>query len=330
MKTKITEQLIRGKVVVITGASSGAGRATALEFARRGARLVVAARRERALEELVAECEALGAKAIAVKTDVTDAGAVQHLATEAIRFGGNIDVWVNNAGVLAAGPFTETPVAVHNQVIQTNLMGYLHGAHAVLPYFKQQQRGVLINNISVGGWFPTPYAVGYAASKFGLRGFAEALQGELHHWPHIHVCNVFPAFLDTPGIQHAGNYTGTVLKPAPPVYDPQRVAQTIVSLAAHPKKTTTVGGVATLLRIAHFLVPRISRNVTASFMETYFRQADTIPVTSGNLFQTVDYGTSIHGGWNSTADAEKRKKTVTGALLVAGLAAGLLLLRRRV
>ena len=83
-------------------------------------------------------------------------------------------------------------------------MGYMHGAHAVLPYFKDQGYGVLINNISVGGYTPAPYAAGYTASKFGLRGFSQSLKGELYNWPHIHVCDLFPAFLDTPGIQHAG------------------------------------------------------------------------------------------------------------------------------
>ena len=143
------------KVVVITGASSGAGRAIALAFARTGARVVLAARREQTLAEVAEQCEQAGGTALSVPTDVTDAAAVQALADAAVNFGGRIDVWVNNAGVLAAGPFDETPVSVHDQVIRINLMGYLHGAHAVLPYFKDQGYGVLINNLSVGGYTPT-------------------------------------------------------------------------------------------------------------------------------------------------------------------------------
>jgi short-subunit dehydrogenase len=207
---------------------SGAGKAAAVEFARHGAKLVLAARNEEALQELVADCRASGALAIAVKTDVTDADAVKELAAAANEFGGSIDVWINNAGVLAAGGFEETPVEIHDQVIRTNLMGYLHGAHAVVPYFKRQQYGILINNISVGGWIPVPYGVGYSASKFGLRGFSEALSAELHAYRNIHVCDLFPAFLDSPGIQHAANYTGRVLRPAPPVYNPQRLARAMV------------------------------------------------------------------------------------------------------
>lgn len=315
------------KTVVITGASSGVGRAAALAFARSGANVVLAARRLDALNEVVEECRQLGSAAIAVQTDTTDANAVQQLAKAAVDFKGRIDVWVNNAGVLAAGPFDETPVEVHDQVIRTNLMGYIHGAYAAVPYFKKQESGILINNISVGGWFPTPYAVGYAASKFGLRGFSEALRGELSKWPNIYVCNLFPAFLDTPGIQHAGNHTGRVIKPAPPVYDPQRVAYAMVSLAHSPKNSVTVGSVATLLRVMHFLMPALSASVTARIIDTYLKIADPTPATSGNLFEVVGYGTSIHGGWSTPA--VKRKQKITAALLLGGLATGLILLSKR-
>lgn len=323
-KSNVQEQLSK-KVVVITGASSGAGKATALAFAPYGTSLVLAARNEAALNEVATECESLGAKTLVVPTDVTDAAAVKTLAEKAIEWAKRIDVWVNNAGVLAAGAFEATPVEVHDQVIRTNLMGYVHGAHAVLPYFKQQRHGILINNISVGGWFPTPYAVGYSASKYGLRGYSEALRGELHDWPHIHICDLFPGFLDTPGIQHAANYTGRQLKPAPPVYDPQDVAKAIVVLSVYPKKAKTIGSAASFLRVAHSLFPGLSRRITADVMETYFKQAHPLSQTSGNLFQPLEYGTSIHGGWINRFNRSTKK--LAKVLFVAGVAAGFLLMR---
>ncbi len=207
-------------------------------------------------------------------------------------------------------------------------MGYLHGAYAVLPYFKAQQYGILINNISVGGWVPVPYGVGYSASKFGLRGFSEALKGELIKYKNIHVCDLFPAFLDSPGIQHATNYTGHILKPAPPVYDPQRLARAMVAVAQRPKRAVTVGSAATFLRLAHFIMPVFTRAITAKAVETYLKKADRVPETSGNLFAPVNYGTSIHGGWNSPADYEIRKKTFIRVLIIAGLGTGMLLLGR--
>ncbi len=316
------------KTVVITGASSGAGRAAAMEFARHGAKIVLASRNMQALDEVEAQCREMGALSLAVQTDVTDANAMKKLAAIANEFGGTIDIWINNAGVLAAGEFTETPVSVHAQVIRTNLLGYLHGAYAVLPYFKTQKYGILINNISVGGWIPVPYGVGYSASKFGLRGFSQALRGELGRYKNIHICDLYPAFLDSPGIQHAANYTGHYLKPAPPVYDPQRLARVMAAVAQQPKKTTTVGSAATFLRLAHFIMPGAFRAITAKTIETYLKKADRVPETSGNLFATVNYGTSIHGGWNSPADYELRKKTVIRSLAIASVAVGMLLFGR--
>jgi len=324
-KARSNYLFLKDKTVVITGASSGAGRAAAIEFARYGAKIVLAARNMDALDEVEAICREAGGLALAVQTDVTNADAVKELAATAAEFGGSIDIWINNAGVLAAGEFTTTPIEIHDKVIRTNLMGYLHGAHAVLPYFKAQQHGVLINNISVGGWFPVPYGVGYSASKFGLRGFSEALRGELTQYRNIHICDFFPAFLDTPGIQHAANYTGRALKPAPPVYDPQRVARAMVRTARYPKNSTVIGSVTHLLRLSHLLLPALSRTVTAKLVETYLKKAEAAPESSGNLFAPAKFGTSIHGGWNSDADYDIRKKTITKSLVIAGLATGLLL-----
>jgi short-subunit dehydrogenase len=325
MKHSAITRDLRTKTVVITGATSGVGRATAIAFANYGAKLVLAGRREDALKELVALCKEQGGLAIGVPTDVTDAEALQNLASVANEFGGGIDVWFNNAGVLAAGPFDETPIEVHQQVIEINLLGYIKGAHAVLPYFKKQGRGILINNISVGGWFPVPYGVGYSASKFGLRGYSEALRGELIPYPAIHVCDLFPAFLDTPGIQHAANFTGKFLKPAPPVYDPQQVASSVVSLAIKPRSSMTVGAVATLLKVAHGLFPSVSRFITAKMIDAYLKVAEPVETSTGNLFQPLEYGTSIHGGWN--LQSASKGKNVKRGLFALGFVAGLLLLR---
>ncbi len=314
---------LEGKTIVITGASSGVGRAIAIAFAKHKTKIVLAARNAHALNQVEAECKQMGSVAIAVTTDVTDAAEVSQLANIANNFGGSIDVWINNAGVLAAGPFDETPVEVHDHVINTNLCGYIHGAHAVLPYFKVQGYGLLINNISVGGWFPTPYAVGYSASKFGLRGFSEALRGELLPWPNIRVCDLFPAFLDTPGIQHAANYTGRYLKPAPPVCDPQKVAKAIIAIVQCPQKSKTIGLPAYFLRAAHTFFPGFSRFVTAKVMNAYFKTAESSPATNGNVFEPVEYGTSIYGGWNLPPSNQQKFLKTT---LITGIIAGCLLI----
>lgn len=318
---------LSNKTIVITGASSGAGKAAALSFALQHANLVLAARSMEALIEVVHECEDLGASAIAVTTDVTDIAEVKHLVAKAIEAYGRVDVWVNNAGVLAAGEFDRTPIQIHDKVINTNLLGYMYGVHAVLPCFKKQGFGTIINNISVGAWLPTPFASSYTASKFGLLGFTEALRGELSSWKGIHVCNIFSGFLDTPGIQHAANYTGKVIKPAPPVYDPNRVAKAMVRLAYKPQNEITTDLVAPLLKYSYSIFPALTRYFTNLTIEKYFDQADVIPSTTGNLFTPVKYGTSILGGW----DYHYRKKLApigNAAIIVATIGIGLILMSR--
>ncbi|HTE27666.1 SDR family oxidoreductase [Flavitalea sp.] len=309
------------QVIVITGASSGTGRAIATKLASKQPILVLAARREHALEEVAAECRESGASVQIMVTDTRNANDVQHLAKVAAEITGSIDVWINNAGVLAAGALEDVPPAVNEQVILTNLVGYINGAHEVIPYFKQQGYGILFNNISVGGWFPTPYAAAYSASKFGLRGYSESLKGELSHYPDIHVVDLYPAFLDTPGIQHAANYTGKVIKPAAPVYDPIKVAEAIIKLIENPKSRKTIGAAAGFLKLAYALFPKLSRNITASVIRKYVQKAEPIRHTAGNTILPLEFGTSIHGGWDKKINPSK---TVIAAAVLAAVTAGLI------
>jgi len=308
------------KTVVITGASSGAGKAIALAFAKKRESLVLASRNLAALQEVADECQKLGASVTIMACDVTEPGAMINLAAAASEVSGFIDVWVNNAGVLAVGAFDETPVEVLEQVIKTNLMGYIQGAHAVLPYFKKQGKGILINNISIGGFLPVPYGVGYSASKFGLRGFSAALKAELNAFPNIHVCDTFPAFLDTPGIQHAANYTGKQLRPAPPVYDPMRVAQVIVKLTDHPQSETMIGSTSILLRLSYGLFPWITRAIAGSVIKGYLKHADEIAKTDGNVFNDLPYGNAVYGGWGIPGKPKAHRKYIAAGVLLGSFA----------
>ena len=305
-------------VVVITGASSGVGRATAHAFARRGANLVLAARAAEPLEDAATECESLGGRAVAFPADVTDPGAMRRLAEVAIEHFDRLDVWVNNAGLGVVGRFHEAPIEAHRRVIETNLLGYLHGAHAALPYFIEQEHGLLVNNISIGGFIPTPYAAAYGASKFGIRAFSNSLRQELRAWPDIHVCAVYPFFMDTPGVQHGANYTGRALQPAPPVYAPETTAEAIVSLVERPRRQVMVGAMARLAKLEYQLAPGLVEWGLARFTEAYLRRAERSPVTAGNLYQPMPEQAGLHGGWRWSAP-----RSATAAAVVLGVVGAL-------
>ncbi len=313
------------RVIVITGASSGVGRATAEALARSGARLVLAARGESALQEVAAQCRQAGAQVLVVRTDVTEVGALEHLSRTAIERFGRIDVWINNAGIGAVGAFETTPMAAHEQVVATDLVGYMRGAHAVLPHFKARGRGTLINILSLGAWAPTPYAAAYSAAKFGLRGFTDALRGELGAWRDIHVCDVHPSFVDTPGMQHAGNYVGRALKPPPGVVGVEAVARAIIDLIERPRRQVVVGrGVTAMARAARFLAPGATVATMARLLEAYFAVGGRARPGPGNLFTpSRDRGAS--GGWRRSG----ARLAATAAAGVAVLLAGAWLARSR-
>jgi NAD(P)-dependent dehydrogenase (short-subunit alcohol dehydrogenase family) len=309
---------LNGKLVVITGASSGMGRATAQAFANEGARLVLAARDSVALAEVVDECAARGAAALAVRTDVTSSEQMQALAVQAAAFGhGRIDIWINNAGVGAVGSFEQTPLDAHEQVLQTDLLGYLRGAYVAWPYFKAQQRGILINTLSLGSWVAQPYAAAYSASKYGLRGLSEALRGELNGWPDIHVCDIYPAVMDTPGFRDGANFTGHKLKPPPPVYDPHRVAMAMINCALHPQPHTTVGGAATVARLAHFLLPGYAR-LAGWLTRLALDHSPPSASSSGNLFTPPSGARSVEGGWRAAVKRPSPIFLAGAALLIGG------------
>ncbi|WP_131108271.1 SDR family oxidoreductase [Pseudomonas sp. Sample_10] len=318
--------LLYDKLVVITGASSGIGRAAAHAFASEGARLVLGARDEVALAEVVEECAARGAKALPVQTDVTNSEQMRALADQAAAFGdGRIDIWINNAGVGAVGNFEETPLEAHEQVLQTDLLGYLRGAYVAWPYFKAQKSGILINTLSLGSWVAQPYAAAYSASKYGLRGLSEALRGELNEYPDIHVCDIYPAVMDTPGFRDAGNFTGHALKPPPPIYDPHLVAQAMVACAIRPRPSTTVGGAATMARLAHFLVPGFPL-LYGWLTRMGLKHSPQSASSSGNLFMPPNGQRRVEGGWRAAKQRPSLLLAVGSTLLLGG---ALLALSRR-
>lgn len=277
-----------GKVVVITGASSGFGRGTAIELARRGAYVVLAARGEEALSEAAAECQAVGQRSIAVPTDVSDPSAVQRLAERAIEHFGRIDVWINNAGVGAIGPFHQIPLDVHDQVVRTDLLGTLYGSYQAMRHFRQNGAGTLINVASVIGKVPSPYYASYVAAKFGVVGMCDALRQELKQdgVEKIRVCTVMPAAHSTEFFDHAANYTGHKAEPIPPTYDPQVTIDALVKLVIEPQDEIFTGWQGGMFNFLHHLMPgTVEKMMAANTTKAQFQDAPPAPNTAGTVRQ---------------------------------------------
>jgi NAD(P)-dependent dehydrogenase (short-subunit alcohol dehydrogenase family) len=307
---------LREKVVVITGASSGIGRAAARLFARDGASVVLAARSRKSLEEVARECEQCGAQALVVPTDVADEKQVRALARCAIEHFGRIDVWVNNAAVIMFARTEDAPLEAYRQVIETNLFGYIHGARAVIPYFRKQGHGVLINNASLGGAVAFSWASAYIISKFGIVGLSQSLRQELLDAPQIHVCTVLPASIDTPIYQKAANYTGCAIEPIPPIYSAEMAARALVALARRPARQRIVGGVGRLLLLGNRLAPGLTERIMAVKTRDRFEERPVTP-TPGNLFEPIPQYNQESGGWKRR---QRRARVLKIAAAVLALA----------
>ena len=301
----MADKNLNGKVVVITGASSGFGKGAAVKFAQAGASLVLAARRDQLLEDLAKECESAGGRALAAPTDVSNQDDVEQLAKAAISQFGRIDVWVNNAGAGALGRFEQVPLAEHVQVINTDLLGTIYGSYFALRQFRQQGSGTLINISSVIGKVPAPYFASYAAAKHGVVGLSAALRQELEEDKldeTIHVCTVMPTSMDTPFFEHAANYTGRESVPIPPVYDADKVVDVIVRLATDPEDEVSVGASGKFMTFAHHMAPGlVEAMMRRETHKAQMEKAAPAAATGGAVRQPSPSGTEVGGGWGKTS-----------------------------
>jgi NAD(P)-dependent dehydrogenase (short-subunit alcohol dehydrogenase family) len=275
---------LSGKVVVMTGASSGLGRAAALQFARRGARLVLAARNVRALRRVAAVCRRAGVQALVVETDVTDEKAVRRLAKKALKLTGRIDVWINNAGVAVFGLLDEVPFEHHRRVFETNVYGAMYGARAVLPVFRRQHAGVLINVSSILGKVSHPYVPSYVISKFALQGLSEALRTTLADEPDVHVCTLLPYAFDTPHFEHGANHVGLRAHAMAPMQTPRKVARALVSLAERPRRERHVPRYAALGLAFHAVLPQLADRLILHLTREWLFAHRPQARTRGNLY----------------------------------------------
>ncbi|HEX7089594.1 MAG TPA: SDR family oxidoreductase [Longimicrobiales bacterium] len=296
---------IRDQVIVITGASSGIGLVTVREAARRGAKVVLAARNEQDLEQAIAGIRAVGGDAIAVPADVTDPAQMEHLARRAAEEYGRIDTWINNAGVSVYGTFDQVPLDEFRRVVDVIFFGCVHGARAALPHL-EKTGGTLICLGSALSDRGVPLQGAYCAAKHALNGWLDALRVELmKRRSRVHVTLVKPSSMDTPLFAKAKTYLGVEPQPIPPAYAPEVAAEAILRAAETRPRDVFVGGWGNVLSVAQ----RISPRLVDLYLERTAFQAQRTDRPKGadapsNLFAPVAHDGGARGAF---AEREKRR-----------------------
>src|SRR5688572_29072884 len=268
---------VEAQVIAITGASSGIGLVTAKHAARRGARVVLAARNEWSLKRAVEEIRQQGGRATYVVADVADPQQVEGIAAAALREFGRLDTWVNNAAVSMYGRTMELTIEDMRRQMDVNYWGQVYGSRIAVTHLRDRG-GALINVGSALCDRAIPLQGNYCAAKHALKAFTDALRMELEEAQvPISVTLVKPASVDTPFFEKAKTYLGVEPQPVPPVYAPEVVAEVILHAAQQPLRELIAGGSGAKLSAARF-APRIAD----LYMErTTFESQQTARPTNG-------------------------------------------------
>lgn len=301
-----------GRTFVIAGASSGFGRGVAVQLGQYHANVVLAARRTDLLEEVAAEVRKGGGTALVVTADISKQEDVQRLADAAVKQFGHVDVWINNAGIAAIGPFWEIPVEEHARLIDINLKGVIYGSHAAIKLFRAQGHGVLINTGSVESEIPLAYQSSYSASKAGVRSLGEALHQELRLSgdQQIRVVTIMPWVADTPWWKHAANHSGGQPRMLA-VEGPEKVVNAIIYASLHRRRELPVGWKARTSYIAHHVFPHLTERISGNINHRYqIMTAPPAPPTSGSLFTPVEEGRGVNDSlrWRMKTENKQRRK----------------------
>jgi NAD(P)-dependent dehydrogenase (short-subunit alcohol dehydrogenase family) len=288
------------ETILVTGGSSGIGRATALELAGRGARLVLVARGRESLEEAADEARAAGAAEVLVcPADVLDEDAVREVVDTAIARFGRLDGVVHAAQVMAYGRIEDVPREVYERTVDTALHGTANVARVVLPVFRQQKAGHLAVVNSLLGNIATPLMGSYVAAKWGQLGLIRTLQQEIRDEPGISISAVQPGGVDTPIYFQAASWTGSTGRPPPPVYSPQRVARAVVSTLDRPRRVVQAGLFNPLITAGFRLLPGVYDLLVGPLLQRMAVANDEVPPTEGNVFASKPEVNATEGRWRS-------------------------------
>jgi len=320
------------EVVVITGASSGVGRATARAFASLGAAVGLLARGEEGLEGAAAEVRSAGGKALAIPTDVADAEQVEAAARRVEEELGPIDVWVNNAMASVFAPFPQVSAEEFRRVTEVTYLGQVHGTRAALARMLPRDRGVVVCVGSALAYRGIPLQSAYCGAKHAIQGFTESVRCELlHRRSRVRLTMVQLPALNTPQFGVVLSRLPNHPQPVPPIYQPEVAARAIVWASRHRRREVWVGGSTAATLLANAVVPGVLDRYLArtgvTAQQTSHRGDPDRPV---NLWEPVPGDHGAHGGFDhrshprsfqSWATTHRALLASAGTAAAAGIAA---------
>lgn len=325
----VSDADLKGRVVVITGASAGVGRASARAFARAGARVALIARDPEGLESARAEIASFGGQAIAFAADVADADAIFAAARDCEAQLGPIDFWVNNAMATVFSPITDLSPDEVRRVTEVTYLGCVHGTMAALRHMGPRNRGVIVQVGSALAYRGIPLQAAYCAAKHAMRGFTDSLRTELRHANSgIQVTMVHLPAINTPQFDWARTHRKMLPRPVAPVYKPTVAANAVLRAARDPRREYWLGGMTPLMILANMLFPGLlDRHLANSAVEGQERPQKVPAGRPDNLFKPLSGAHRTDGAFSGEARShgslmpapQTRVGAAVGACLVAGL-----------
>ncbi len=329
----MTEAAGSGRVVVVTGATGGVGRATARRFAETGAHVALLARGHAGLEAAAKEVEAAGRRGLALTVDTADPAEVADAAARVASELGPIDVWVNNAFTSVFAPFDEIAPDEFRRVTEVTYLGYVNGTRAALDHMRPRRRGTIIQVGSALAYRGIPLQSAYCGAKHAIQGFTESLRAELmHDRTGIHVTMVQLPALNTPQFTWVLSRLPRRPRPVPPIYEPELAARAIVWAADHHRREWWVGATTAATLVANAVAPGLlDRYLARTGYDSQQTEEPAGDDRPANLWHPVDehedYG--AHGPFDSgshdrsTQWALSRHRRRVAAMGISGLAATL-------